>query len=106
MGFHLSDAPRRRGRRLVAGGLGATAVLAGTLVGVTAGGGSAAAALSAQAVSAAAVSAAGCTGAAPQPIKHVVVVVMENHGYSSIIGSPSAPYINHLAAGCGLATSY
>src|SRR3954465_7754241 len=28
---------------------------------------------------------------------HVVVVVLENHGYSQIIGSPSAPYINSLA---------
>lgn len=47
-----------------------------------------------------------CTGSSPQPITHVVVVVMENHGYSSIIGSPSAPYINSLAASCGLATAY
>jgi acid phosphatase len=33
----------------------------------------------------------------PRP-DHVVVVVMENHSYSSIIGSSSAPYINGLAA--------
>ncbi|GDY31157.1 alkaline phosphatase family protein [Gandjariella thermophila] len=32
----------------------------------------------------------------PQP-DHVVVVVMENHSYSEIIGSNSAPYINSLA---------
>jgi phospholipase C len=34
----------------------------------------------------------------PQPA-HVVVVVMENHSYNEIIGSPSAPYINSLASG-------
>src|SRR5436305_636526 len=47
-----------------------------------------------------------CTGQAPQPVSHVVVIVMENHGEPAIIGSPSAPYINGLAAACGLATSY
>jgi hypothetical protein len=31
---------------------------------------------------------------------------MENHSYDSIIGSPSAPYINYLAGSCGLATNY
>ena len=31
---------------------------------------------------------------------------MENHSYSQIIGSSSAPYINSLANGCGLATNY
>jgi hypothetical protein len=35
-------------------------------------------------------------GGLPRP-DHVVVVVMENHSYSSIIGSSSAPYINGLA---------
>jgi acid phosphatase len=30
---------------------------------------------------------------------HVVVVVMENHAYSQIIGSSSAPYLNSLATG-------
>lgn len=28
---------------------------------------------------------------------HVVVLILENHGYSQIIGSPAAPYINALA---------
>jgi hypothetical protein len=32
----------------------------------------------------------------PKPA-HVVVVIEENHGYSQIIGSPQAPYINTLA---------
>lgn len=30
---------------------------------------------------------------------HVVIVIMENHSYSSIIGSPDAPYINSLVNG-------
>jgi hypothetical protein len=30
---------------------------------------------------------------------HVVVVVLENHSYSQIIGNPSAPYLNSLAGG-------
>jgi phospholipase C len=38
--------------------------------------------------------------------KHVVVIVMENHSYGSIIGSSSAPFINSLAKSCGLATNY
>jgi len=37
---------------------------------------------------------------------HIFVLVMENHGFSQIIGSPGAPYINSLAAGYGLAASY
>jgi phosphatidylinositol-3-phosphatase len=47
-----------------------------------------------------------CAGAPPQRITHVVVVVMENHGYSAVIGSPDAPYLNSLAGHCGLATAY
>jgi len=35
---------------------------------------------------------------------HVVVVIMENHGYSQIIGSSSAPYINSLANANALMT--
>ncbi len=34
---------------------------------------------------------------------HIAVVVMENEEYGDIIGSPSAPYINHLARRYGLA---
>ena len=36
--------------------------------------------------------------AVPRP-DHVVIVVEENHSYSSIMGSSSAPFINSLAAG-------
>jgi acid phosphatase len=36
----------------------------------------------------------------------VVVVVEENHGYSSVIGSSAMPYLNSLATQYGLATQY
>ena len=35
---------------------------------------------------------------------HVVIVMEENHGYSEIIGSPNAPYINSLAQSGALFT--
>ena len=35
-------------------------------------------------------------GAAPEPA-HTVVVVMENHSYTEIVGNPAAPFINTLA---------
>ncbi|MFJ4790510.1 alkaline phosphatase family protein [Streptomyces sp. NPDC088794] len=42
----------------------------------------------------------------PNP-DHVVVVVFENHAYSQVIGSSSAPYINSLrTGGAGLSQSY
>ncbi len=38
---------------------------------------------------------------------HVVLVILENHGYSSIIGSPDAPFINALAEqGASLTRSF
>ncbi|HEY2394281.1 MAG TPA: alkaline phosphatase family protein, partial [Candidatus Angelobacter sp.] len=37
---------------------------------------------------------------------HVVVVLEENHSYSSVIGSASMPYLNSLATQNGLATQY
>lgn len=50
------------------------------------------------------------TIATPPPtsttISHVVWIVMENKGYSSVIGSANAPYINSLASQCGLATNF
>lgn len=45
-------------------------------------------------------------GAVPTP-DHVVVVVFENHAYSQVIGSSSAPYINSLkSGGANLSQSY
>jgi hypothetical protein len=42
----------------------------------------------------------------PATYDHVVWVLMENHSYSEIIGSSSAPYINQLARQCGSATTF
>jgi hypothetical protein len=39
-------------------------------------------------------------------IQHVVWILMENKDYSSVVGSGSAPYINHLARRYGVATDY
>ena len=38
--------------------------------------------------------------------RHVVVVIEENHGYSSVIGNSAMPYLNSLAKQYGLATQY
>ncbi len=38
--------------------------------------------------------------------KHVILIMEENHSYSTIIGASSAPYINALAKACGVATNY
>ena len=42
----------------------------------------------------------------PRHYQHIVWIWMENHSYTQIIGSPDAPYINGLAASCGLATNF
>jgi len=39
-------------------------------------------------------------------INHVVVVVLENHSYSEVIGNSGMPYLNKLASTYGLATQY
>ena len=44
-------------------------------------------------------------GAMPQ-FGHVVLLVEENHSYSSVIGSSAMPYLNSLATRYGLATNY
>ncbi len=43
--------------------------------------------------------------AAPR-LKHVWVVVLENHSSGQILGNPQAPYLNKLAHRNGLATKY
>ncbi len=42
----------------------------------------------------------------PPRYSHVAVLVLENHGYRSVIGSPSSPYLTGLARRSGLATGY
>jgi hypothetical protein len=72
-----------------------TALAAAALAGLTAGAGCAQAATHAT--------------AAPLPTPdHVIVVVLENHGYSQIIGSSSAPYLNGTlrAGGASLSSSF
>jgi hypothetical protein len=39
-------------------------------------------------------------------LDHVFLIMMENHGYSQIIGNPNAPFTNNLAATANLATNY
>jgi hypothetical protein len=39
-------------------------------------------------------------------LDHVVVIMMENHAFSQIIGNPSAPFINSYAKSANLATNY
>jgi hypothetical protein len=39
-------------------------------------------------------------------LDHVFLIMMENHGYSQIIGNPNAPFINNLAVSANLATNY
>jgi phosphatidylinositol-3-phosphatase len=47
---------------------------------------------------------ANAAGSVPTPA-HTVVVMMENHAYSQVIGSSSAPYINSLKSGGALLSS-
>ncbi|MFJ1793872.1 alkaline phosphatase family protein [Kitasatospora griseola] len=79
---------RRTKRRLTA--IGSTVALAAASLGLWAATGSTAQA-----------------AALPAP-DHVVVVVMENHAYSQVIGSSSAPYLNGtlVAGGANLTQSY
>lgn len=42
----------------------------------------------------------------PTPIKHVVIILLENQEYSSVIGSSNAPYENALAKNYSLAAQY
>src|SRR2546423_15524126 len=56
------------------------------------------------AVSSQTISAPSTPDAIPTPA-HVIVVIEENHGYSQIIGSGQAPYINSLATQGALFTN-
>jgi hypothetical protein len=39
-------------------------------------------------------------------LDHVFVIMMENHGYSQIVGNPSAPFANQYAKSANAATNY
>jgi hypothetical protein len=48
-----------------------------------------------------------CGTAAPHAYQHVIWIWMENHSFGDIIGNKSqAPYLNSIAARCGLAANY
>ena len=47
-----------------------------------------------------------CGGGTVGGTPHVMIIVMENHGYHDIIGSSSAPYINGLATSFVSATNW
>ena len=42
----------------------------------------------------------------PVTAEHVVLVVLENHSFSEVIGNPSMPFFNSLASAHSLATNY
>jgi phosphatidylinositol-3-phosphatase len=85
--------PMRRGAAL-AGALAAIAIAAGAATPAT----------SAQVSAATAPAACGQSLDAKPVIHHVIVIVMENHSYSEVIGH--APFITAMAKRCGLATNY
>jgi len=78
-----------RGRTALAGALAAIAT---------------AAALPATAGAVSAPSACGQAAHARPVIRHVIIIVMENHSFSQVIGK--APFMTALAKRCGLATNY
>src|ERR1700758_5206012 len=39
-------------------------------------------------------------------LDHVFVIMMENHGYSQIVGNPNAPFTNRYARSANAATNY
>ena len=43
---------------------------------------------------------------APVQINHIVLVVLENHGFNTIFNNPAAPYLNSLATKYALAANY
>jgi phosphatidylinositol-3-phosphatase len=57
----------------------------------------------------AAVSGLAAEGAVPggvPALDHVFVIMMENHGYSQVVGNPNLPYINELVTNANTATNY
>jgi phosphatidylinositol-3-phosphatase len=48
----------------------------------------------------------GAVARKPPRVDHVIWIWMENHAYDEVVGSPAAPYENHIASACGLATNY
>jgi phospholipase C len=80
------------------------AALAGALAAIAIAAGAATPAASAQVSTTTAPAACGQALESTPVIRHVIVIVMENHSYSDVIGH--APFITALAKRCGLATNY
>jgi len=78
--------------------------LAAAIAGLTVAGAITAASLTAP-TAARAAGPCGTTTTAPS-YQHVIWIWFENHSYSDIIGSSSAPYFNQVASECGVATNY
>ena len=53
-----------------------------------------------------AVAAEGPVPSAAQPLNHVFVIMMENHGYSQVVGNPSLPFTNSLMSLANISTNY
>jgi phosphatidylinositol-3-phosphatase len=85
--------PMRRGAAL-AGALAAIAIAAGAATPAT----------SAQVSAATAPAACGQSIHKTPVIRHVIVIVMENHSYSEVMGH--APFVTAMAKRCGLASDY
>jgi phospholipase C len=79
--------------------------LSGAAVAITIAGTIAGCVVAGSTTSAKAAGPCGTTSTAPT-YKHVIWIWFENHSYSQIIGSSSAPYFNTVANECGLATNY
>ena len=60
----------------------------------------------AAALSSAAFAAEGATPTGVPHLDHVFVIMMENHGYSQIVGNPNAPYTNAYMKSANSATNY
>lgn len=46
-----------------------------------------------------------CGGPVTAPTKHIMIVMLENQPYTSVIGNSAAPFQNSLVGHCGFATS-
>jgi phosphatidylinositol-3-phosphatase len=80
------------------------AALAGALAAIAIAAGAATPATSAQVSAATAPAACGQSIRATPVIRHVIVILMENHSYSEVMGH--APFITAMAKRCGLAANY
>jgi phosphatidylinositol-3-phosphatase len=78
--------------------------LAAAIAGLTVAGAITAASLTAP-TAAKAAGPCGTTTTVPS-YQHVIWIWFENHSYSDIVGSTSAPYFNQVASECGVATNY